>query len=124
MRTYGGVMREPDPAEIVSRLRLIEEMMAEGKQTTQRWGWMFLLWGIGPLAGMLWESSLPHPAVAWPVVLSICVILNGAVIRRRRRAGEARTAATRSLGAVWASTGVTVLLIALGAALFGRDPRW
>ncbi|HEY1338796.1 MAG TPA: hypothetical protein VGF59_14870 [Bryobacteraceae bacterium] len=116
-------MQEPDRGEIVNRLKLIEQMVAEGRRTTQRWGWMFLLWGIGPLIGIWWESSLPQPAAAWPIVLSVCIIVNGAVIRRRRRFGEAQTPATRSLAAVWASTGVTVLLIALGAAVFGLDAR-
>ena len=116
-------MQEPDRAEIINRLKLIEEMMTEGRRTTQRWGWMFLLWGIGPLAGMWWESNLPRPELSWPVVLAICVIVNGAVIRRRKRFGEAQTMAMRSLGAIWAATGVTVLLIALGAALFGQETR-
>jgi hypothetical protein len=112
-------MQPPDRTEILNRLRMIEQMMAEGRRTTQRWGWMFLLWGIGPLAAMWWEARGPRPALAWPVVMAICVIVNGVVIQARKRRGEARTMETRSVGAVWASAGCTVLLLSLGAIWSG-----
>jgi len=74
-------MDQPDQTDVVSRLRLIEEMMAEGRRTTERWGWAFLLWGIGPVIAMLWESRWPHGAWAWPMVVVLCVVLNGAALR-------------------------------------------
>jgi hypothetical protein len=110
-------MEQSDQTEILNRLRLIEEMMVEGRQTTQRWGWMFLVWGIGPLIAMFWEARLPLPALAWPVVVAACIIVNGAVIRARKKRGEARTTMMRSVGAVWASVGITVLLLSLAATL-------
>ncbi len=109
-------MWEPDQSEILDRLRLIEGMIAEGRRATQRWGWMFVLWGIGPLAAMLWEHASPDTVLAWPAVTSACILVNGAVIRARRRHGEARTATMSSVGAVWASAGVAVLVLALTAA--------
>jgi hypothetical protein len=112
-------MEESDRSELLTRLRLIEEMMSEGRRTTQRWGWMFLLWGLGPLAAMFWEDRLAYPALAWPVVMAACVIVNGAVLRARRRRGEARTAVTHAVSAVWGSAGATVLMLALGAAWSG-----
>lgn len=112
-------MEQPDRTEILNRLRLIEEMMTEGRRTTQRWGWMFLLWGAGPLLAMFWEARLPLPDLAWPIVIVACVIVNGAVIRARKRRGEARTTIMRYVGAIWASAGITVLLVSLGAALSG-----
>ena len=62
---------------------------------------------------MCWEANLAHRALAWRVVLAICVIVNGVAIKMRR------TSAMRSVGAVWASTGVTGLQVVLGAALSG-----
>lgn len=109
-------MPEPDHSEIHARLRLIEEMMAEGRGATQRWGWMFLLWGTGPLAAMFWESRLPYPALAWPATMAACLFINAAVLRARRRLGYARSLSARSLSAIWSSVGVTVLLLAVGAA--------
>jgi hypothetical protein len=112
-------MQQPDQTEILNRLRLIEQMMAEGRRTTQRWGWMFLLWGIGPLIAMLWEAYLPRSILAWPVVIAVCVLVNGGVLKARKRRGEMRTTIMRSVGAVWASAGFTVLLLSVGAAWSG-----
>ena|SRR5215475_9602034 len=112
-------MQPPEQSEIINRLKLIEEMMAEGRRNTQRWGWVFLLWGIGPLIAMFWETHWPHSPLAWPVVLAACTILNGVLITIRKRTGEGRTITMRSVGAVWASAGLTVLLVALGSAISG-----
>jgi len=112
-------MQSPEQAEIVNRLTLIEEMIASGRRNTQRWGWVFLLWGIGPLIAMFWETHWPHPPVAWPVVLAGCTILNGVLIKIRKRTGEGRTVTMHSVGAVWVSTAFTVLLVILGSALSG-----
>lgn len=112
-------MEATERAEIVNRLKLIEEMMAEGRRDTQRWGWVFLLWGIGPLIAMFWERHWPHSPFAWPVVLAACTILNGVLIKIRKRTGEGRTITMRSVGAIWGSTGLTVLLVVLGSAFSG-----
>ena len=112
-------MQVPEQAEIANRLKLIEEMMAEGRRNTQRWGWVFLLWGIGPLIAMFWETHWPQPPVAWPVVLAGCTILNGVLIKIRKRTGAGRTIKMRSVGAVWGSTALTVLLVVLGSAFSG-----
>lgn len=118
-------MYTPEQAEIVNRLKLIEEMMAEGRRDTQRWGWVFLLWGIGPLIAMFWETWWPPAPFAWPVVLAACIVLNGVLIKIRKRTGEGRTITMRSVGAVWGSTGLTVLLVVLGSAFSGSfGIRW
>jgi len=117
-------MEELENAAIVNRLNLIEAMMAEGRHATQRWGWMFLLWGIGPLLAITWESHWTDPSLAWPVVTVMCVIANGILIKMSRRKEGVRTTLMRSVGAVWASSGLTVLLIAIAGTLSGfGDPR-
>lgn len=109
-------MWELDQSEILDRLRLIEQMMAEGRRRTQRWGWMFLLWGIGPLAAMWWESAWPDTVLAWPATTLASLLVNGAVIGARRRRGETLTATASAMGAVWAPVGIAVLVVALAAA--------
>ncbi len=32
-------------AELLGRLSMIEGMISEGRRTTGRWGWTFVLWG-------------------------------------------------------------------------------
>jgi len=108
-------MLPPDRGEVQDRLRLIEAMMAEGRRTTERWGWSLLLWGIGPLMAMWWAARWPHGAWAWPVTMSLCAIINGVVVKARRRPGKAETTTMRSVGAVWTCTGITVLFLAFGA---------
>jgi len=108
-------MQPPDRNEILNRLKLIEDMMAEGRRTSQRWGWTLLLWGAGPLLAMLWAARWPHPEWAWPVVIGVGVIVNGLIIRLRESRGHRETAAMRSVGAVWACVGLAALLLAFGA---------
>jgi hypothetical protein len=106
-------MQPPDHTDISARLELIERMMAEGRRATERWGWSFLLWGIGPLIAMFWTNDWPHPEWAWPVTLAVCVIVNGIVVNRRKRG--VKTTTMRSVGAVWTCAGATVLLLAFAA---------
>jgi hypothetical protein len=109
-------MYDPEQAELLDRLRLIEHMMVEGRRTTERWGWMFLLWGTGPLLGMWWEARGPRRELAWPVVTLLCMIVNGAVVRRRRRRGTARSTVGMAISAVWWAAGAAMLVLALAAA--------
>jgi hypothetical protein len=107
-------MQPPDEKEILDRLKLIESMMAEGRRGTQRWGWSFLLWGMGPLIAMRWAGKWPHAAWAWPVTMGVCIVINGLVIKARERRGGPKTGTMRSVSAIWTCTGVTVLLVAIG----------
>ncbi len=34
------------PQDLNARLKLIEDMIAEGRRSTQSWGWTFVLWGF------------------------------------------------------------------------------
>ncbi len=112
-------MQPPNQADILERLKLIEAMIAEGRRATERWGWVFLLWGVGPLIAMEWEAHWPHAQRAWPVILILCVLVNGIVLKARKKHGELRTTTMRSVGAVWRCVGTTVLLLAFGAVISG-----
>ena len=112
-------MQPPDRKEMLDRLKLIESMMAEGRRSTQRWGWSFLLWGIGPLIAMRWAAHWPHAVWAWPVTMGVCIVINGLVVKARNRRGESETTTMRSVGAVWTCAGVTVVLLAVGAVWSG-----
>lgn len=112
-------MEPLDRSEMLDRLKLIESMMAEGRRSTQRWGWSFLLWGVIPLAAMWWAAHGPYATWAWPVTLGVGVAVNGLAVRARERRGEPETAVMRAVGAIWSSAGVTVVLLAVGAAWSG-----
>jgi len=112
-------MQPLDQKEMLDRLKLIETMMAEGRRNTERWGWSFLLWGIGPLVAMLWTAQWRHAELAWPVTMGLCILINGLVLRARNRSDELKTTTMRSVGAIWTCAGVTVLLVAFGAVWSG-----
>lgn len=41
----------PSPAnktDLLERLAVLEQMVNEGRRSTERWGWDFILWGIAP----------------------------------------------------------------------------
>ena len=54
--------------ELKDRLSLIESMIAEGRRTTESWGWTFVLWGVayyispspGPRGVTLLRRNLKH----------------------------------------------------------------
>jgi hypothetical protein len=117
-------METPGRKEILGRLEIIEAMIDEGRGTTQRWGWGFLVWSIGPLIAMVWEVRWPHAALAWPITSIVCVWLSALGIVHRKHRERAVTVATLSLRAVWISAGLAVFILAIGSALTGaQDPR-
>ena len=42
----------PEELELKDRLNLIETMIAEGRRTTESWGWTFVLWGVAYYVAM------------------------------------------------------------------------
>jgi len=102
--------------ELNDRLRLIENMIAEGRRHTQNWGWAFVLWGIDYYAAIAW-SAWGHSAWAWPVTIVVGVAITIA-FASSRAAGHPVTTLGRAIGSIWIATGVSmfVLFFALGAS--------
>ena len=77
-----GATRE----DLVARLNLMEAMIAEGRQTTMRNGWIFVLWGFVDLAGMGWQRLPHHTQWVWPVCIGAGIALQFAIFGLRRSA--------------------------------------
>ncbi|MGH9479757.1 MAG: hypothetical protein ACRD1A_11035 [Terriglobales bacterium] len=109
--------------ELRDRLRLIEHMIAEGRRTTERWGWTFVLWGVAFYAALAW-SQRGQSAWAWPVTMIVAGILTGA-IASRSAGGRPATTLGRAINAIWAALGITMFLLffALGAGGRLADPH-
>ena len=45
--------------ELNDRLALIERMIAEGRRTTESWGWTFVLWGVVYYVAIAWSAWSP-----------------------------------------------------------------
>lgn len=115
---------QPDPLrdELVARLDLMEAMIAEGRQATGRFGWIFVLWGLVDLAGMGLEWMHPQRVWNWPVVIGAGLVLQGigfALLRRSPRICSPNNQA-RAVGAVWSTMGITLVLYCITAILVHR----
>lgn len=97
--------------ELVQRLELMETMIAEGRQTTMRCGWIFVLWGLVDLAGMGLQKEQPHSRWVWPVCLGTGVVLQvvGLVLRKRDRP-RCKGMQSRSVEAVWSMMGLAMAI--------------
>lgn len=100
--------------ELRERLGLIESMIAEGRSTTERWGWAFVVWGVVYIAAIGWSTKISN---GWPWLVCVAVGLLvtgvGASFRVRRRPV---TILGRAIGSIWIglSVSMTVLFTTLG----------
>ena len=103
--------------ELKDSLSLIETMIAEGRRTTESYGWTFVLWGVAYYVAIAW-SSLARYGQAWPITMvSACVLMGLIVWRKSRNRGYRPSNTTgRAIWATWISMGLSmfVLLDALG----------
>jgi len=101
-----GTTRE----ELVERVALMEAMIAEGRQATGRYGWIFVLWGLVDMAGFFLQSAWPHSFWPWPTVLSVGIGLQLIGLRIFCAGSGTRTVKNRALTAVWRMMGITLML--------------
>jgi hypothetical protein len=104
--------------DLLERLTLLEQMVNEGRKSYERWGWVFILWGIAPLVALYWELHWPHPNLAWAVMMSIAAALTcGISARRAGQEPKPDSAIHRSIEAVWSLSGSSIFLYILSAAI-------
>jgi len=107
-----------DRQELNDRLSLIETMIAEGRRTTESWGWTFVLWGVAYYVAIAW-STLGHSYYAWPVTMISTALLT-ALVASRRGSREPETTIGRSIGAIWIGLGISLFVLCLSTALSGH----
>jgi hypothetical protein len=109
--------------DLVQRIALMEAMIAEGRRSTTRCGWIFVLWGVVDLAGIGWQLMQPHSYWVWPVTLSSGFVLMF-LLRALQKPGAAclRNMQCRSVEAVWIMMGVATTLYV--AAAIVRHFTW
>jgi len=104
--------------ELTARLSLIETMIAEGRQTTESWGWTFVLWGIAYYVAIAW-STWGHSNFAWPVTMIGTGILTG-VVASRMTNRQPETTIGRAISAIWIGVGTSLFIFCLSASIAGR----
>jgi hypothetical protein len=105
--------------ELKDRLSLIETMIAEGRRTTESWGWVFVLWGLAYYVAIVWQT-FSNNYLAWPVTMTAaCVMTVFLLVRRKGR--QPRTNIGRAIGAIWESMGISMMVLfpAMATAMLG-----
>jgi hypothetical protein len=101
---------------LLQRITLMEEMIAEGRRTTARCGWVFLLWGLVDLAAISWRYFFPHSHFAgrwaWPICLIAGAVITIIVswVLLSRDCSRRVSAQSRSVKAVWGVLGVALAI--------------
>jgi hypothetical protein len=104
--------------DLVQRLALMEIMIAEGRKSTARFGWIFVMWGVLYFAAVGWTIYLPFAGWAWPVCIAAGVATILVVKSRQRRAdGLGENQRSRSIDAVWRVMGAAITLYVIAAVL-------
>jgi hypothetical protein len=104
--------------ELKDRLSLIESMIAEGRRKTESWGWTFVLWGVVYYLAIAW-SAWGHSVWAWPVTISIAVIVT-VVVASLKGGHHPQTTLGRAIGSIWIALGISMFLLFLALGLSGR----
>ena len=101
--------------DLKERLRLIEGMIAEGRRSTGKWGWIFVLWGVAYYVAAAWAWT--GSSFAWPVTMVAAAVLSSVLASRFTR-GRAETTLGRAAAAPWIAMGISIMvvLICLGAS--------
>jgi hypothetical protein len=114
---HDGTTRE----ELVQRVALMEAMIAEGRQSTARYGWMFVLWGLTYFAAIAWTVTLPYAEWAWLACIAACSVVFGVVRSRQSRVeGQIDNLRRHSLDAVWQVIGGGIILYLLAVIVSGQ----
>jgi hypothetical protein len=112
------MMTNAENQELRDRLDLIENMIDEGRRSTERWGWVFVLWGVAYYAAFAW-SSLDRSWLAWPVTMIAAGLLTSIMAGRRTR-NHPRTGIGRAIGSIWLMMGVSLFVLMISLGFSGR----
>jgi hypothetical protein len=104
--------------ELKDRLSLIETMIAEGRRTTESWGWTFVLWGVAYFVAIGW-SAIGNAQLAWPVTMIVSSVVMGILISRKR-GSRPETTVGRAMSAIWIAMGVSMFMLLICLGISGR----
>jgi hypothetical protein len=101
--------------DLVQRLALMEQMIAEGRRSTTRCGWIFVLWGVVDIGGMGWEWFRSSYWI-WPTVLVTGFALMFLILSlQKSTAPRCASMQGRTVNAIWSMMGLaTTIYVAAG----------
>lgn len=104
--------------DLKDRLTLIESMIAEGRRTTERWSWTFVLWGVALYVAIAW-TAWGHSEWAWPVTMAAAMVIT-MILASIKTGREAATTMGRAVGSIWLALGVSMFLLLFSLGLAGK----
>ena len=107
-----------DNQELRDRLSLIENIISEGRRSTQRWGWTFVLWGVVYYAAIAW-ANLGHSVRAWPVCSVVGMIATCAIAFGKHEPHPPTTIG-RTIASIWIAMGISTFFLMFSLGLSGR----
>ncbi len=108
--------------ELKDRLSLIETMIAEGRRTTESYGWTFVFWGVAYYVAIAWTAYNQWPW-AWLVTMMSAWLLCWAIIRGKQKNQPQRRPGTtigRAISSIWIAMGVSMVLLFPALGFSGR----
>jgi hypothetical protein len=105
--------------ELKDRLNLIENMIAEGRRTTESWGWVFVLWGVAYFIATAWDFW-GRSTLAWPVTMTAACVLTIVTISFKAHHHGPRTTIGRAIGSVWVAMGTSMFVLFFSLGSTGR----
>jgi hypothetical protein len=117
--------------ELTDRLSLIENMIAEGRQKTESWGWTFVLWGMAYFAAIVFAnwgapvaewSTWGHRTIAWPITMIGAGILMFFILSlsSRKRVSQPETTMGRAIYSMWIAMGISMVIFFVASGISGR----
>lgn len=96
--------------DLIRRLALMETMIAEGRRTTTRCGWIFVLWGLVDIAGMGWQWIWPSYWI-WPITLFVGFVIQFRIgLRLKPDSVSVSNTQGRIIGAIWSMMGLATAI--------------
>jgi hypothetical protein len=105
--------------ELKDRLSLIESMIAEGRRTTESWGWTFVLWGVAYYMAIAWATWGIYRSFAWPVTMIAASVMTGVIASHKVRYLPATTLG-RAMNSIWIAMGISMFIVLMCLAISGR----
>lgn len=108
--------------ELKDRLSLIENMIAEGRRTTESWGWTFVFWGVAYYIAIGW-TAWSHWPWAWLVTMAAASAACWTYVWRQKKGQRERRPGTtigRAIFSVWVAMGVSMSLLLPALGFSGR----
>lgn len=119
---------DAEKLELKDRLDLIENMIAEGRRTTESWGWVFVLWGVAYYVAMAWSTGLFAGSIwgqhylAWPVTMVAAIVITIVLGSRQHGHGPATTIG-RAMSSIWMAMGISMFTLLLPLGMSGRGDQ-